>query len=102
MYYRTLAIYALKYICTLKYIYPTRFFTAPGLEWQPALKKIKVKLELLTNIDLLLMAGKGIRGAICYSSNKEWGIFIYMQKLITNIWKIMIKIKNCHIFNIEI
>ena len=26
--------------------------------------------------------------------------FIDMQKLITNTWKIMVKIKNCHIFNI--
>ena len=28
-------------------------------------KKTKVKLDLLTNIDMLLMVGKGIRGGIC-------------------------------------
>ena len=32
---------------------------------QTALKKNKVKLDLLTNIDMLLMVGKGIRGGIC-------------------------------------
>ena len=26
---------------------PAHFFTAPGLAWQAALKKIKVKLDLL-------------------------------------------------------
>ena len=34
---------------------------------QPALKKTKVKLGLLTHIDMLLLAEKGIRGAICHS-----------------------------------
>ena len=28
-------------------------------------KKTKVKLDLLTNIDMSLMVGKGIRGGIC-------------------------------------
>ena len=41
--------------------------SAPGLAWQAALKKTKEKLYLFTGIDMLLMAGKGIRGGICYS-----------------------------------
>ena len=40
------------------------FFSNPGLELEAALKKIQVKLELLTNIDMLLMAEKVIRGEI--------------------------------------
>ena len=33
--------------------------------WQTALKEAEVKLELLTDIDMLLMAEKGIRDGIC-------------------------------------
>ena len=41
---------------------PAKFFSAPGLAWQAALKKTKVKLDLLTEIDMLLMVEKGITG----------------------------------------
>ena len=46
---------------------PAKFFSALGLVWQAALKKIKVKLDLLTDIDMLLMVEKGIRGGIYHS-----------------------------------
>ena len=46
---------------------PACFLTAPGLAWQAALKKTKVKLDLLTDIDMLLMVEKGIRGEIYHS-----------------------------------
>ena len=36
------------------------FFSAPGLTWQAALKNTKIKLDLLTDIDMLLMVEKGI------------------------------------------
>ena len=43
---------------------PAHFLSAPGLAWQACLKKTKVELELLTNIDMLLMVEKGIRDRI--------------------------------------
>ena len=46
---------------------PSRFLTAPGIAWQAALKKTKVKLDLLTDINMLLMVEKGIRGGICHA-----------------------------------
>ena len=44
---------------------PAKFLSAHGLAWQAALKKPEVKLELLSDIDMLLMVEKGIRGGIC-------------------------------------
>ena len=46
---------------------PANFFSAPGLIWQAALKKTKVRLYLLTHIYMLLMVEKDIRGGICHS-----------------------------------
>ena len=43
-------------------IYSAKFLSAQGLAWQVALKKTKVKLDLLTDIHMLLMVEKGIRG----------------------------------------
>ena len=41
---------------------PGCFVSVPGLAWQACLKKTEVKLELLTDYDMLLMIEKGIRG----------------------------------------
>ena len=46
---------------------PAHFLSAPGLAWQAFLKKTEVKLELLTDADMLLMVEKGIRGGICHA-----------------------------------
>ena len=40
--------------------------SAHGLAWQACLKKTEVELELLTDVDMLLMVEKGIRGGICH------------------------------------
>ena len=50
---------------------PVYFVSAPGLAWQACLKKTKVELELLTNIDMLLMVEKGIRGGICQAIHRH-------------------------------
>ena len=49
---------------------PAHFLSAPGLAWQTFLKKTEVKLELLTNVDMLLMVEKGIRGGICHAIHR--------------------------------
>ena len=46
---------------------PAKFFSAPWLAWQAALKKTKVKQDILTDIDMLLMVAKGKGGGICHS-----------------------------------
>ena len=46
---------------------PVKFLSAPGLAWQAALKKAKVKLDLLSDINILLMVEIGIRRGICHS-----------------------------------
>ena len=51
---------------------PTNFLSAPGLAWQVALNKTKVKLDLLTDINILLLV-------------ENVTLFINMQKLIANI-----------------
>ena len=56
---------------------PAQFLATPRLVWQATLKKAKVKLDLLTDIDMLLMLEKGIRDGTCL-------LFIDMRKLITN------------------
>ena len=43
---------------------PAHFLSALGLSWQACLKKRRVKLELLTDYDMLLMVEKGLRGGI--------------------------------------
>ena len=47
-----------------------KFLSAPRLVWQAALKNTKVKIELLTDIDMLLMVEKGVRGSLCHSINR--------------------------------
>ena len=49
---------------------PSYFLSAPGLAWQACLKKTNVKLELLTDIHMLLMIEEGIRGGMCQSVHR--------------------------------
>ena len=45
----------------------TKFLSVPGLVWQAAFKNTNVKLDLLTDIDVLLMVEKDITGEMCHS-----------------------------------
>ena len=57
-------------ICLENYkLDPAHYFTAPGLAWDAYLKTTNVKLELLTDMDMLLMVEKGIRGGLSIISN---------------------------------
>ena len=74
---------------------PAHFLSALGLAWQACLKKIGVKLELLTDRNMLEMVEKGIRGGMCnaifkyakannkyiknYNKNIESSFLIYLD-----------------------
>ena len=50
---------------------PVKVLSAPGLAWQAALKKTEVKLELLTDTDMVLMVEKGIRREIYRAIHRQ-------------------------------
>ena len=61
----------LRDICIKNYkLDPAHYYTAPGLALDAALKITEVELELLSNIDMLLMVEKGIRGGVSMISNR--------------------------------
>ena len=41
-----------------------------GLAWQACFKKTEIRLELLTDIDMILMVEKGTRGGICHAIHR--------------------------------
>ena len=49
---------------------PVYYFTAPGLAWDACLKMTDIQLELLSDVNMLLMFEKGIRGGISIISNR--------------------------------
>ena len=49
---------------------PAHFISLPGLAWKACLKKTGMKLELLTDYDMLLMIEEGIRGGICHTVHR--------------------------------
>ncbi|XP_057305244.1 uncharacterized protein LOC130642176 [Hydractinia symbiolongicarpus] len=52
-------------VCQNQYKFdPAHFYSAPGLAWKAALKYTGVRLELLTDPDMLLLFERGIRGGI--------------------------------------
>ena len=58
-------------VCIKNYgLDPAWYFTAPSLAWDAMLKLTKVKLELLTDVDMLLMFEEGVRGGVSQISNR--------------------------------
>ena len=58
---------------------PMYFVSARGLAWQACLKKTGVKLELITDYDMLLIIEKGIRGRICKTTYRYAKANKYMK-----------------------
>ena len=74
---------------------PAYFVSLPGLAWYACIKITVVKLELITDINMLLMIESGIRGGVChviqryaeannkymdnYDENKELSFLSYLD-----------------------
>ena len=71
---------------------PTKFLSTRRLAWHAILKKTKVKLELLTDIDMLVIVKLEVEYFIQFTD---------IQMLMTRLWKIMIILKNNLILNFE-
>ena len=49
---------------------PSHYFCSPGLSWDAMLKMTKVELEKISDADIHLFIGKGMRGGICSVSKR--------------------------------
>ena len=50
---------------------PCHYFSSPGLSWDAMLKMTKIKLDLISNIDMDLFIEKGMRGGISYIAKRH-------------------------------
>ena len=48
---------------------PSHYFSAPGLSWDAMLKMTNIKLELISDPDMLIFFEKVIKGGISFISN---------------------------------
>ena len=69
-------------VCVENYkLDPAWYFTASGLAWATAFKETDVQLELPTDVHMLLMIGKGIRGGVSMISDHfGWANNKYMSE----------------------
>ena len=65
---------------------PAYYLSAPGLSWQSCLKKTGVTLELLTDVNMLLLFEKGVRGGMAnnkymknYDATKKSIFIVYLD-----------------------
>ena len=49
---------------------PCHYFTSPGLSWDALLKMTKVKLELMTDVNMYQFIEKRMRGGVSYIANR--------------------------------
>ena len=49
---------------------PSNYLTAPGLSWDACLKTSDVRLDLITDQEMLLLIEEGIRGSITQAVTK--------------------------------
>ena len=52
---------------------PCHYLSSPGLAWDAMLKMTKIKLDLISDIDMHLFIEKGLRGGISYIANVSQG-----------------------------
>ena len=58
--------------CSLEYkLDPANYFTSPGLSWDALLKSSKVKLDLLSDVDMYMFIEKGLRGGMSTVSKRH-------------------------------
>ena len=49
---------------------PAWYYTSPGLSWDALQKKTEIKLDLLSDINMILFIEAGIRGGVSMISNR--------------------------------
>ena len=49
---------------------PCHYFSSPGLSWDAMLKKTKIELEKISDIDKYLFIEKGTRGGVSYIAKR--------------------------------
>ena len=50
---------------------PSHYFGSPGLSWEAMLKRTKIELDLISDIDMHLLIEKGMRGGISYIAKRH-------------------------------
>ena len=58
-------------VCIKNYkLDPAWYYTSPGLSWDALLKKTEIKLDLLSDVNMILFIEGGIRGGVSMISNR--------------------------------
>ena len=74
---------------------PANFLTAPSLAWDAMLIHTNVKLDFISNADILILIERMKRGGLCFVGSKSY------LKTQTNTCQIMFQIKNQIIYSMR-